>query len=292
MYSKLTFLALFLASPITSLTIHGASQDGLAHVLNSVEPDVPTQALAKRTTANIPFDGYEYNKNHFRADREPEGDVFRLSKCYCIDTPSRDLPPVYGQYYGNYYGFDYYNYHTNRTYSFNWTCANGELESLNAEWTSAESYYLAPQCLAWMEEERKECWQTGDGNEFCVQLHHGKDYYFWNGQKRRVVNHPPEGNTTYIMQPRLFDECQRMCQTIPANTPGYMLDAIPYDHEHKLNLATASVCAGEQTAPGASLKWMCDYTWEKPKKTIPKKWDTWNYIETYTDQADMCKGCA
>ena len=291
MTPKFRFLAFFLTSVATSLPANQTSQDNLTHVLNSVAPANSAQNLVKRTTAHLPFDGYEYNKHNPRADHELEGDVYRLTKCYCIDTPSRDLPPVYGQYYGSYYGFDYYNYHKNKTYSFSWTCASGELETLNDGYYSAEAYYLGPKCLAWMEWERKQCWQTGDGNEFCADAFMGNDYYYWNGQKRKVVNHPPAGKTTYIKQPLLFDTCQRLCQTIPANTPGFMQDAIPYDHEHKLNLATGTVCAGEEPAPGANLHWFCDYTWEKPKKNIPKVWETWNSIETYTDQADMCKGC-
>ena len=289
MSPKLTLLALLLASLSTSLPVHRASQENATYPLNSSAPNVPAHALAKRTTANLPFDGFEYNKNHQRSDGEREGDVFRLSKCYCIDTPSRDLPAAYGQYYGNYYGFDYYNYHHNKSYAFSWTCRSGELETLNGAWTSAESYYLAPQCLSWMEEERKECWDTGDGNEFCAEVYKGKDFYYWNGQKRRVWNHPPAGNTTAIQQPLLNDECQRMCQTVPANTKGYMQDVVPSDREHKLNLATATACSAET---GVSISLVCDYPWEKPHHMIPKVWETFNYIETYTEEADMCKGCA
>ena len=286
-----TLLALFLASLTTSLPAHQASQDNSSPVLNSLAPANSAQNIAKRTTAELSFDGYEYNQHNRRADHEHEGDVYRLTKCFCIDTPSRDLPPVYGQYYGSYYGFDYYNYHMNKSYSFAWTCASGELETLNDGYYSAESYYLGPKCLSWMEWERKQCWQTGDGNEFCADAFMGNDYYYWNGQKRKVQNHPPAAETTLFKQPLLFDTCQKFCQTIPANTPGYMQDAIPYDHDNKLNLATGTVCAGEEQMPGANMHMLCDYTYEKPKKTIPRVWETWNSIETYTDQADMCKGC-
>lgn len=273
----------------TSLPLHEASQKIGTHVPNSVASDISTHALSKRTTDNPPFDGYEYNKNNRRSDDDLEGDVFRLTKCYCVDTPSRDLPPVYGQYYGSYYGFDYYNYHDNKSYAFSWTCASGELESLNSARGSAESYFLAPKCLSWQEEERKECWDTDDGNQFCAEAYRGKDFYYWNGQKRRVWNHPPAKGTGYVTAPVLNEECQRMCQKIPANTPGYMQDVVPSDREHKINLATATACDAQT---GITIDVLCDYSWEKPHKTIPKKWDTWNYIETYTDQADMCKGCA
>lgn len=293
MTPKFALLALSLGSLSTSLPTREASQNNAnaTHILDSETPTNVTPDLAKRTVAHLPFDGYEYNQQHPRADHEREGDVYRLTKCFCIDTPSRDLPAVYGQYYGAYYGFDYYNYHNNKTYSFSWTCESGELESLNDGAWSAESYYLGPKCLSWMEWERKQCWKTDDGNKFCADAFMGKDYYYWNGQKRKVHNHPPPGLTTYAEQPLLFDTCQRLCQTIPANTPGYMQDAIPYDHDHKLNLETGAVCAGETGMPGVNMHLMCDYTWEQPKKTIPKVWETWNLIETYTDQADMCKGC-
>lgn len=281
--------------------MHDASQDHLPQFLNSAAPDVAAQALTKRMTTlenqpyrptdNLPFDGYGFNNKHRRADHEKEGDVFRISKCYCIDTPSRDLPPVYGQFYGSHYGFDYYNYHLNRSYSFAFGCANGELETLNSKFNDAEAYYLAPSCLAWMEEEKRVCWHTPDGNDFCAEVRKGYDYYYWNGQKRKVLNRPPREYTLNVTQPVLSDQCQRMCQKIPARTPGYMLDAIPYDHENKLILETATVCAGEISMPGASMHVGCDYSWEKPKKVIPRTWEVWNWIETYSDQADMCKGC-
>lgn len=259
--------------------------------IHSVTPNISARTLAKRTTANPPFDGYSYNQKQHRSDGDREGDVFQLSKCYCVDTPSRDLPPVYGQYYGSYYGFDYYNYHQNRSYAFSWTCASGELETLNGEFASAEYYFLAPKCLSWMEEEKKECWDTGDGNEFCAETMKGKDNYYWNGQKRRVHNHPAASGMTSVRGPDLDKECQRMCQTVPANTDGWMQDMIPSDHENKINLATATQCnkhsgvwmapiCGDVTHPG--------FITGQP----PKVWETWNYIETYSDQADMCKKCA
>ena len=228
-------------------------------------------------TANTPFNPSETNPDHRTDGTNIDGDVFRLTKCCCIDTPSRDLPPVYGQYYGSYYGFDYYNSHLGKSYAFNWTCASGELATLNEPVDGAEYYWLAPECLSWQEEEKHQCWDTGDGNKFCAEAMKGKDFYYWNGQKRRVHNHPSKGGTSYVIPPVLDDECQRMCQTVPANTPGYMQDAIPSDYEHKISLANATKCVGRECG------------------SIPvkeKHWDTWNYIETYSDQADMCPKCA
>ena len=144
---------------------------------------------------------------------------------------------------------------------------------------------LGPKCLAWMEEELKQCWDTGDGNEFCAQAYKGKDYYFWNGQKRQVHNHPSAPGTTKMPAPQLNTECQRLCQTIPANTEGWMQDNIPSDHEHKIRLGTGTVCKGHEGTP---LDWAC-HGHLLPK---PKLWEAWNYIETYSDQADMCTGCA
>lgn len=135
-----------------------------------------------------------------------------------------------------------------------------------------------------MEEDReKECWDAGNGNEFCVEIKHGKDYYYWNGQKRMVHNHPPAKGTTGIMGPQLDEECQRMCQTVPANTAGFMQDTILSDRDHKINLATETPCSSKS---GVSMG-MCDYKGVNETQT----WDYWNYIETYTDQADMCKEC-
>lgn len=283
----LILLALFLARLTAGLPIHQALQNTTIHPRNSVAQDMSAHALPMGPTANTPFDPFEANpKNtepthpgHRTDGSSLDGDVFRLTKCYCVDTPSRDLPPVYGQYYGSYYGFDYYNSHIGKSYAFNWICASGELETLNAELSSAEYYFLAPKCLSWMEEEKHQCWDTGDGNKFCAEAKKGKDYYYWNGQKRRVHNHPAKGGTSVVIPPVLNDECQRMCQTVPANTPGYMQDAIPSDYEHKINLATATNCTDFTT---------CGGYWPKEAK----QWDTWNYIETYSDQADMCPNCA
>lgn len=221
----------------------------------------------------------------YRTDGDDHGDVYRLSKCYCIDTPSKDLPPVYGQFYGSYYGFDYYNAHLDQSYAFSWTCASGELETLNWGNPAVEhNYFLAPKCLSWMEEERKkECWDAGNGNEFCVEIVHGKDFYYWNGQKRMVHNHPAVDGTTMTDAPQLNEECQRMCQTVPANTPGFMQDTILSDRDHKINLATETTCS-PQSDVGMQ---MC----EGKYADRPRVWEFWNYIETYTDQADMCDEC-
>ncbi|KAF6227944.1 hypothetical protein HO133_007672 [Letharia lupina] len=282
----LTFLALLLASLTAGLPIHQSSQNTTTH-LDPVASGISTHALAKRTTANPPFDPWNKDKPEHRADDEFEGDIFRLSKCYCIDTPSRDLPAVYGQFYGSYYGYDYYNYHQNKSYAFNMTCASGELESLNNNLNrfDYERYLLAPKCLSWMEEERKQCWSTGDGNEFCAEAMHGKDNYYWNGQKRKVHAHPSAIGTIKMDAAPLVAECQRMCQTVPARTEGYMQDTLVSDYEHKINLATATTCSGSS---GVGMGLLC----EGKNKVVPKVWDFWNYIETYSDQADMCKGCA
>ena len=282
---KLTLLALSLASLTTGLPIHRTSQNTTSQFLNVTKTEFSTHALAKRTTTNPPFDPYEYNHNGHRTDGDLQGDIFRLSKCYCVDTPTRDLPAVYGQYYGSYYGFDYYNYHQDKSYAFNWTCASGELETLNPRKLSSTDYYfLAPKCLSWMEEDKKQCWDTGDGNEFCVEVKHGNDYYYWNGQKRMVHNHPAKTGTTSIPAPLLNEECQQMCQTVPG-IMGPMQDVIPSDHEHKINLATATTCS---KYTGVGMDTFC----EGDAVEKPREWETWNYIETYSDQADMCKGCA
>ena len=71
-----------------------------------------------------------------------------------------------------------------------------------------------------------------------------------------------------------------------------MLDNIPSDHEHKINLAEETVCS-PTGMDGPPIEKMCDYPGTEPKHhQIPKKWEVWNYIETYTEEADMCKGCA
>ena len=135
-----------------------------------------------------------------------------------------------------------------------------------------------------MEEERKkECWDAGNGNEFCVEIVHGKDFYYWNGQKRMVHNHPAVDGTTMTDAPQLNEECQRMCQTVPANTPGFMQDTILSDRDHKINLATETTCS-PQSDVGMQ---MC----EGKYADRPRVWEFWNYIETYTDQADMCDEC-
>ncbi|CAF9922220.1 hypothetical protein IMSHALPRED_005624 [Imshaugia aleurites] len=288
MSSRFTFLAFSIASLTAGLSIHQTSQTTESHFPESVPLNISTHALAKRTTANPPFDPWDYNRNMQRTDNDLEGDIYRLTKCYCVDTPSRDLPPVYGQYYGSYYGFDYYNYHLNQSYAYSWTCASGELETLNTEFAASDFYFLAPKCLSWMEEEKKQCWDTGDGNEFCAEAMKGKDYYYWNGQKRKVRNHPPADGTVYVKPPRLNDECQRMCQTVPANTVGWMQDTIPSDRDNRINLATATVCSA-QSGVGADM--LCAEPGGKVRER-PKKWETWNFMETYSDQADMCKGCA
>ena len=289
MSPEFILLALLSTSLTASLPIDRASHKATTHHLSSVPSDASAHALAKRTTANPPFDPYDDDYYSHRSDGDVSGDIFRLTKCYCIDTPSEDLPPVYGQYYGSYYGFDYYNYHKNKSYAFSWTCASGELETLNAEFSASEYYFLAPKCLSWMEEEKKQCWDTGDGNEFCAEANKGKDYYYWNGQKRKVHNHPSAPGTTKVAAPPLNEECQRMCQTVPANTEGYMQDVVPSDHEHKINLATQTMC---DPRSGISMDLSCGDGRPGSLKQPPKTWETWNFIETYTDQADMCKGCA
>ena len=305
---KFTLLALFLSSLTAGLPIPQTSQDNATQPLNSSAlnisalaepttdnpvnsstPDISTHALAKRTTANPPFDGLDFNRNNIRTDGSPHGDVLRITKCYCIDTPSIDLPAVYGQYYGHYYGFDYYNYHRNKSYAFSRQCASGELESLNAKFTAPESYYLAPLCLSWSEESEKQCWDTGDGNTFCVQPRKGEDWYSWNGQWRRTHNHPSKEGTVKMPAAPLNEECQRMCQTLPANTPGFMLDNIPSDHENKIELGHVTKCT---PSPGGGWLSSYDACWTIPPLDKPQVWDTWNYIETYSDQADMCDGCA
>lgn len=144
---------------------------------------------------------------------------------------------------------------------------------------------LGPKCLSWMEEDtEKQCWDTGDGNEFCVQVIKGKDFYYWNGQKRRVHNHPPPGGTVMVKPKQLTEECERMCQTIPGLTQGTMMDTIESDRAHKNNIATASMCSPQS---GIGMGLTCTQ-----KLQGPKTWDFWNYIETYYDQADMCDGCA
>ncbi len=297
----LIFLALLLATLTAGLPILPTSQIPAVQSLNSVALDNSSHVLVERSqatlsdgAANPPFDpNLSLVFGAFRSDGAMLGDVFRLTKCFCIDTPSLSLPAVYGQYYGSYYGMDFYNVHLGRSYAFNWTCASGELESLQTEFFGqAESYYLAPKCLAWMEEERKACRETDDGNKFCAEFKKGKDYYFWNGQKRRVHNHPAETGMKFVTPPVLNQECQRMCQTIPANTPGYMMDALPFDHAHKLNLAKATVC-NPKANDGPPTAGICDWPGQPPKASKhPKVWETWNYIETYTDQADMCPECA
>ena len=292
MFLKFTLLALFLLSLAAGLPIRKTSPNTATESPSSPPFNISSHALVERKTDNPPFDGDLFNRNNGpRTDGSPVGDVFRLTKCYCVDTPSRDLPTVYGQYYGSYYGFDYYNYHKNRSYSFSWTCASGELESLQAEWTAPEAYYLAPLCLSWQEERRKECWHTSDGNTFCFQLRGGKDFYYWNGQWRQVHNHPAKEGTTKMAFDPLNDECQRMCQTVPGNTPGYMQDVYPSDHEHKIVLVKSTQCT-----PSPGTLWTsvdaCLWPGNNPAKNPPRVWDTWNYIETYTDQADMCEWCA
>ena len=284
MYPKLTVLALSLASLTVCLPIHRNSQNAPSQFLNATAPDISTYPLAKRTTANLPFDPYDLNHNGHRTDGDLQGDVFRLSKCFCIDTPTIDLPPVYGQHYGSYYGFDYYNYHQDQSYAFKWTCSSGELETLNPRFTAAEKYLLAPKCLSWMEEDKKECWDTGDGNEFCFEAHKGNDYYYWNGQKRMVHNHPAQHGTDKVPQPQLNEQCQQMCQAVP----GIMAkkqDVIPSDHEDKIDLATATTC---DKHTGVGMDTFC----EGDLVEKPRVWEAWNYIETYSDQADMCRRCA
>ena len=304
---RVTLLTLFFLSLTAGLPVPQTSQDNAAQHLKSLAlkisalvkpttdiplksstPNISTHALAKRTTANLPFDGHEFNRNNVRTDGSLDGDVFRLTKCYCIDTLSLNLPTVYGQYYGSYYGFDYYNKHKNESYAFSWTCASGELESLNSRYVSPENYFLAPQCLSWQEETKKQCWSIGDKDTFCVQLRTGKDWYSWNGQWRRVHNHPSKEGTSKMPAGQLNEECQRLCQTVPANTPGYMQDAIPSDYEHQIELAHETPCT---PSPGG---WLSNYDACPNIPTLDplKYWMTWNYIETYTDQADMCKGCA
>lgn len=291
MPSTLTLLALFFASLTAGLPIHQASQNTTTHIASQLS----AHTLAKRTTANPPFDPWEFQKNGHRTDGDTEGDIYRLTKCFCIDTPSKDLPVIFGQHYGNYYGFDYYNYHLNKSYAFSWTCDSSELENLNQPISDylfvqdRSQNYLAPVCLAWMEEEiNQRCWDTGDGNTFCASSLKGKDYYSWNGQWREVHNHPAKDGTTKMPSPQLNEECQRMCQTIPCNTPGYMQDTLVSDHENKIILRVSQQC---QKGVGPLTGSTCDKPGEH-KKTKPKTWETWNYIETYTDQADMCKGCA
>ena len=291
MFLKFTLLALSLSSLTAGLPIHQTSRNTAIQPLDSLAPNISTHALAKRATANPPFDGFAYNQHSTRTDGSPTGDVYRLTKCFCVDTPSRDLPAVYGQYYGHYYGFDYYNYHENTSFAAFWTCASGELESLKTDiFVGPESYYLAPLCLAWQEDVKKQCWETGDGHTFCVKVKSGKDWYGWDGQWRKVHNHPAKEGTGKMPPGKLNEECQRICQTMPANTPGYMLDVVPSDHEHKIELARSTVCT---PSGGGTSNWdACPWPGSNTRANPPRIWDTWNYIETYTDQADMCHGCA
>lgn len=72
---KFTFLALFFANHTAGLPTHPTSQNTTVHLLNSTAPDISTHALAKRTTANPPFDPYEINHNGRRTDGDLEGDI-------------------------------------------------------------------------------------------------------------------------------------------------------------------------------------------------------------------------
>ena len=235
---------------------------------------------------NPAFDPWSFNKNEHRTDSSPEGDVLRLSKCFCIDTPSKDLPPIYNQFYGSYYGFDYYNYHQNQSYAFSRICASGEMSTVTRVTSPLphdHELYDIPKCLAWMQEEYKKCWRTDDGNEFCAKASQGKDFYFWNGQERMVRNHPPASGTLVTNSPELDGQCQRMCQTVPARTSGWMQDTIVSNHSSKIQLAEATLCKEKSVRP----EWYgtCEHE-------VPKFWEAWNYIETYSDQADMCQHCA
>ena len=255
----------------------------------SVTPDVSAHALTKRTIMSNPaFDPWSFNRNEHRTDGSPEGDVLRVSHCYCIDTPSKDLPPAYGQFYGSYYGFDYYNYHLNQSYAFSRTCASGEwrtVTKVTSTFANDHELYQIPKCLSWMQDEYKQCWQTDDGNQFCMEAKHGKDFYYWNGQKRGVHNHPPAAGTLYTASSDLDGQCQRMCQTIPARTEGVMQDTIVSNHSSKITLAEATNCTEASIRP--FFYGTCD-----PGDDIAKVWEAWNYIETYSDQADMCPHCA
>ena len=268
--------------------MHQNSQNITDILPDSVTPDVPTHALTKRTTSNPAFDPWSFNKNEHRTDGSPEGDVFRVSHCYCIDSPSKELPPVYGQFYGSYYGFDYYNYHLNQSYAFSRTCASGEwrtVTKVTSPLANDHELYEIPKCLAWMEDKYKQCWQTDDENQFCMEAKGGKDFYYWNGQKRGVRNHPPAAGTLYTASAELDGQCQRMCQTVPARTVGVMQDTIVSNHSSKITLAESTICTEANIRP--YFYGTCD-----PGDDIQKVWEAWNYIETYSDQADMCKGCA
>ena len=125
-----------------------------------------------------------------------------------------------------------------------------------------------------MEEESNICWDKIDSDtfpadSFCAEIRHGKDYYHWKGQRRMVDNHPPKAGTIFMKPEPLTSECQRLCQTIPANTKGYMMDTIESDYQHRIPLA------GDPADKGHA-----------------KVWEFWNYMEVYGDQADMCEGCA
>ena len=89
----------------------------------------------------------------------------------------------------------------------------------------------------------------------------------------------------YTASPELDGQCQRMCQTVPARTPGVMQDTLVSNHSNKITLAESTVCKEKSVRP--DFYHTCD-----PGDDIPKFWETWNYIETYSDQADMCKHCA
>ena len=285
---KVTILALLLTSLTTSLPMHQNPQNITDTLPSWVTPDVSTHALTKRTTSNPAFDPWSFNKNEHRTDGSPEGDVLRVSHCFCIDTPSKDLPPAYGQFHGSYYGFDYYNYHLNQSYPFSRTCASGEMSTVTKNTSplaNDHELYEIPKCLAWMQESYKQCWQTDDGNQFCVEAKHGKDFYYWNGQKRGIRNHPPAAGTLTTASPELDGQCQRMCQTVPALTLGVMQDTLVSNHSSKITLAESTVCTEGNLRP----QWYgtCD-----PGDDIKKFWEAWNYIETYSDQADMCKHCA
>lgn len=123
-----------------------------------------------------------------------------------------------------------------------------------AESIDGKLNHPGPICLAWTETKRKECWQTGDGNEFCYQVHHGKDTYYWNGQKRG----DPKG-ARHMGEPELMDTCQDMCQQLPTIEEGVMMDAIEADHEHQM--------------------------------TLQYYHQVWNSIDLFTETADMCDGC-
>lgn len=131
------------------------------------------------------------------------GDVLNITKCYCEGLNEDGNS-------GHYYQFDYRSFHNEQEYTLAWTCDSDHTTRAWGTTGSRRVEFPVPDCWnahdVWRKEKRKECGRSYNADIFCFELGNTDDpydYYYFNGQKRRV----PISGIKELSQ----DRCTALC---------------------------------------------------------------------------------